>query len=181
MRHRHSGPAVRYRTRRGNTRYRNRPMHKITMKGKERRRGARRFLGFGKSGDEIASDHEEYIRVSGEGTGPVTIGEIERGEAINREDINEMNIAADVIARRDVRRKRHDEKRDDEYTEEELDYLRDTYDKEPEEIEESEAEQAIEEFREDKKDERLLDELNERKQPGFGKKDIDVWENYTGD
>src|SRR3990167_6934009 len=126
MRHRHSGPAVRYRTRRGNTRYRNRPMHKITMKGKERRRGARRFLGFGKSGDEIASDHDEY-------------------------------------------------------TEEELDYLRDTYDKEPEEIEESEAEQAIEEFREDKKDERLLDELNERKQPGFGKKDIDVWENYTGD
>src|SRR3990167_3140313 len=121
MRHRHSGPAVRYRTRRGNTRYRNRPMHKITMKGKERKRGSRRFLGFGKSGYEIAFGHGEYIRVSGEGTGPVTIGEIERGEAINREDINEMNIAADVIARRDVRRKRHDEKRDDEYTEEELD------------------------------------------------------------
>ena len=50
MKHRHSGPPVRYRTKRGRIMHRERPMHPITLNRKrEGRRGSRRFLGFGKS------------------------------------------------------------------------------------------------------------------------------------
>ena len=101
MKHRHSGPAVRYRTSKGRISYRKRPSHPVTIK-KESRRGSRNFLGFG------------------------------------------------------------ERKRKDEYTPEELDYLRDTYNSEPEEIEESEAEQTIEEFREEKEDEKILSKISKR-------------------
>jgi len=70
VRHRHSGPSVRYKTRRGNTRYRNRPMHKLTMKGKERRRGSRRMAWDIEGANEEAHRIEymtprEYMEITG--------------------------------------------------------------------------------------------------------------------
>ena len=67
-------------------------------------------------------------------------------------------------------------KEKDEYTNEELDYLRDTYDKEPEEIPDYEAEEAIEDFRKDKEDEELSRKLKTKttyKNTGFQNEIID--------
>jgi len=92
MRHRHSGPKIHYRTRRNRIMYRERPMHKITMKGKEGRRGIRR-KEYGEEdrhiGNEIAENQDKYIRVNGE-EGPITIGEIERGEAIHISEVTDF-------------------------------------------------------------------------------------------
>ena|SRR3990167_10323361 len=64
MKHRHSGPKVRYRTSRGRIRERDRPVHPITRKRKEGRRGSRHFLGFGerKRRDNYTEGELDYLR-----------------------------------------------------------------------------------------------------------------------
>ena len=95
MKHRHGGGLVRYRTRRGNIRHRERPMHPITRKHKrEGRRGSRRFIRLGDYEDDPIIS-AEYISDDAEYKGDIIIR--------NMPNVDEQ-ITADIIGHEELHR-----------------------------------------------------------------------------